>query len=238
MDESRASASVWDRIHDWILDHDNRWSFVGAYLLLAVVLTIALSLFWLVAVVAVHFLFEWMVQRRKHTAKADVLAASLWEIKVDIALVLFALVLALYMDVVLGIAGLSSSARLVHAGAKAARTGSRLLAWERVLRGVLLSLDDLAQLIRAALGRRRKGNNAPEPADGRADLEQRGQSAMAQAVSDWRGPWGAEGWIAFTLGAACLVLIAATPLLTAHTAQSIVSVLAAELHPFPSGGPG
>jgi hypothetical protein len=39
-------------MYAWILQHDDRWSFIALYVSLAVVLSMWISLFWLVALVA------------------------------------------------------------------------------------------------------------------------------------------------------------------------------------------
>ena len=67
-----------------------------------------------------------------------------------LALVLFAFVLALYFEVIAGAAGLGGGVRV------ASQAGARSAAWQRVLRGLLLSLDDVAQVARVA-ARGRKG---------------------------------------------------------------------------------
>jgi hypothetical protein len=136
-------------VRDWIVHHDDSWLFLALYIGLAVVLSIWISLFWLVAVVGVHFAFEWVRQQTLRSGFSNILFEVLWELKLDIALVLFALALSLYMDVVLGIVGLRSAARLAPAAQAGLRSSTRFAAWQRVIRGVLLSVDDAAQVARA-----------------------------------------------------------------------------------------
>lgn len=91
--EAAATAEVvgWRR---WILEHDDSWVFTGLYVGLAVVLSIWISLFWLVAVVAGHVALEWVRQRHYDPEPAGVPARIAWELKLDFGLVLFALALA------------------------------------------------------------------------------------------------------------------------------------------------
>ena len=126
------------RLRRWWIEHDDQLPFTLAYLGLALVLSLAIGLFWLVAVVALHAALEyWALGRQRQGAR---LGRVLWHVKLDIALVLFALCLAVYMDLLFGIAGLAPAAR---AGMQA---GSRFLAWQKGIRGLLLSLDDAALL--------------------------------------------------------------------------------------------
>jgi hypothetical protein len=148
---------------------------------------------------------------------------SLWELKLDVALVLFALALTLYMEMVLGVVGLQGAARL----GGASRATSRAAGWQRTIRGILLSLDDGAQVVRATVMRRRGGTAAAAVA---------GVAADATPRSNW-GSWGERytpgSRIAIGLGVACALLIVAAPWLTHHTAASALAALAADLRPLP-----
>lgn len=200
-------------VMDWIIHHDDSWLFIGCYIGLAVVLSIVISLFWLVVVVGVHFAFEWVRQRTVARNIGGVLARALWELKLDIALVLFALALTAYMNVILGVAGLGGAARLgIQAGARSA-------GWSRVLRGILISLDDAAQVARVAVTR--EAGSDDEPA-----------SPAAATVAPWRR-WTLGDHIGIWLGVICLALIVIAPVLTDHDVASLLSALAADLHPFP-----
>lgn len=176
-------------------------------------LSIWISLFWLVLLVGVHGLLELLRQRTVDPAPLGVASRVAWELKLDLALVLFALVVALYIDLVLGVAGLGGAARVC---AQAAARGG---AWARGIRGVLLSIDDAAQLARAAAGRS-GGAMAPIDAQSR--------------YGGWVGAWGIGGWLSIGLFAISLALILLSPLLTGHTAASAWSQLLAELHPWPT----
>jgi hypothetical protein len=210
-------------VRDWIVHHDDSWLFLVLYIGLAVVLSIWISLFWLVAVVGVHFAFEWVRQQTLRSGFGNILFEVLWELKLDIALVLFALALSLYMDVVLGIVGLRSAARLAPAAQAGLRSSARFAAWQRVIRGILLSVDDAAQVARAVTVNRSDA------------VEGEKTTAVAEAVthSSWRGRWGTGDWISAALGAACILLILLAPSFTEHTFVSAATTLAEELHPLP-----
>lgn len=220
----------------WIISHDNKWLFIIPYIALAVTLSIVISLFWLVAVVAAHFALEWMRQTWALRLSGEpagwrrVLGRTLWELKLDIALVIFALVMALYMDMVMGMAGLGAAARATTMAG--VRAGTRFTVWQQALRGILLSLDDLLQVARVVLQRRQKSDSpaaerAPSPATG---------DVLREAVQDAVAPIAPTrvdyAILAFGCGSAALLLLA--PALTDHDVDSMLTTLGEELHPLPA----
>jgi hypothetical protein len=216
------------RLRQWMIDHDDSWLFIGSYVGLAVVLSIAISLFWLIVVVAVHGLFEWVRQAQSpYRDRCSILVRIGWELKLDIALVLFALVLAVYMDVILGAAGLGGAARL------GLQAGARFTGWQSALRGFLLSVDDAAHIVRAIGGSNR---SCPEPVAGEAESE--GPLAEPRRWGGWtQQRWGVGDWLALSLLAACCLLMLASPWLSPHDLPEIFGLLAEELHPWPTTGP-
>jgi hypothetical protein len=150
-----ASARGMHPLRRWVVEHDDSWLFIVSYVGLAVVLSIAFGLFWLCAVVAVHFGLECVRQAHHTRGRADIAARALWEIKLDIALILFALVIVVYFEFVMGAAGLGGLARM------GAQAGARFAGWQRVIRGLLLTVDDAAQVGRAALPRRQTAGVNP-----------------------------------------------------------------------------
>jgi hypothetical protein len=165
-------------VHRSILFHDDSKLFVFAYVGLAVVLALWLGLFWLATVVGVHLVMEIVKQHAHDPRPLPGLCRSLWELKLDIGLVLAGLVIALYMGLILGAAGLGAAARV---GAQAA---TRVGLWQRALRGVLLTVDDLALIVKA----RSVHNGAP------ADVGPKAAAAQAQARASEAGlsPWSAH----------------------------------------------
>lgn len=197
------------RLRRWWIEHDDQLPFTLAYLGLALVLSLAIGLFWLVAVVALHAALEyWALGRQRQGAR---LGRVLWHVKLDIALVLFALCLAVYMDLLFGIAGLAPAAR---AGMQA---GSRFLAWQKGIRGLLLSLDDAALLARSLAGRKDGDTERTPPA----------------VAPPWRAPWSVGDRISLGLGAGFAALLLAAPWLSGHDATALLQLIGAELHPFP-----
>ncbi|MBI4677132.1 MAG: hypothetical protein HY748_06075 [Elusimicrobia bacterium] len=128
-------------LYRWVLNHDESWLFTVLYAGLSVALSLFISLFWLAVIVAAHGALEWC--RQREISSERVLPRVLWEVKLDLALVAFSLVLAVYLDFMVGIAGLGQAAR---AGG---RIGVRLADWQRILRSSLLSLDDVGRVLAA-----------------------------------------------------------------------------------------
>jgi hypothetical protein len=225
-------------IRRFIIDHDDKWLFTVLYVGAAVLLSIWISLFWLVVVVGVHFAFELVRCRHHQHPWAGAVAVSTWEVKLDLALVAFALALAVYMDVLLGLAGLQGAARVGANAGRAVRGGTRFVVWKRVLRGVLLSVDDAAQVGRAALRSRRKKKHGEDGEDGEdgepVEEDTEPEPASNEPTRDpWRGPWSLADRLTIGFGTLCLLLLVVAPWLTDHDGAAVLSMLGQELHPWP-----
>jgi hypothetical protein len=147
-------------LREWVRTHDERWLFVVLYLGLAVGLSIFVSLFWLVVVAALHFALELFRQRHYRADRRSVVLHALWEVKLDAGLVLLALTLVLYIEVVLGILGVQSAARAAAVSRAGARMGTRAAAWERNLRTFLLTVDEMVRVGHAGYMLRKKRREA------------------------------------------------------------------------------
>ncbi len=147
-------------LREWVRTHDERWLFVVLYLGLAVGLSVFVSLFWLVVVAALHFGLELVRQRHYRANGRSVFLHALWEVKLDVGLVLLALTLVLYIEVVLGILGVQSAARAAAVSRAGARMGTRAAAWERNLRTFLLTVDEMVRIGHAGVMLRRKRREA------------------------------------------------------------------------------
>ncbi len=199
------------RLRRWLLEHDDRLSFTVLYISLALVLSMAISMFWLVAVVAAHGLIEYWTLGKRGPADHR-LGRTLWHIRLDIALVLAALWLGLYIDLLFGMAGLSAAART------GAQASARIVAWQRTIRGVLLSVDEAALAAKAAF-------------NGKSQTAETGP--RREAPLPWREPWRWGDYL--TIGCIILlfVLILLTPVLTDHSVSESIRLLAEDLHPWP-----
>lgn len=206
-----ATSLATGSIKNWIINHDDKKIFVVAYISLAVILSIWLGLFWLCVVVGVHYLFEVVIQVDRKKALHLALANGLWEIKLDIFLIILALLVSVYMEVILGAVGLSSGARTVAAA------GSRFAGWQRLIRVVLLSVDDLAQSIRGFLPRSKKVTRphaigyASEPEETRLLIT--------------------GDYASLTFGAVCIFFLFAAPLFTDHSPNDVFVIVLDDLMP-------
>ena len=201
------------RMRRWLLEHDHRVGFTVTYIGLALVLSMTISMFWLVAVVTAHGVLEYWTLGKAGPGDHR-LGRTLWHIKLDIMLVLAALWLGLYIDLLFGVAGLGAAART------GAQVSTRIVAWQRTIRGVLLSVDEAALAAKAALG-------------GKGDAANLDRAARRQTPLPWRGRWSWGDRL--TIGAAVIfaVMILLTPVLTDHGPMEALHILAEDLHPWP-----
>jgi hypothetical protein len=221
-----APAVAPSALRAWVINHDDSWIFIVLYVGAGVLLSLWLGLFWLAAVVGVHAAFEWVRQTHITPPPRRLPWRVAWEIKLDLALVILALAMAVYLDFVLGLAGLGGASRLgVVAGARVAGRGARALVWMRVLRGFLLTVDDLSNVaVRAVAFVCRRGRCRPVVADAALD-------ASGHPAAPW-SRWCVADHIAIWLGLACLALIAAAPLiLPDESFGSVLGKILEELRP-------
>lgn len=203
-----------DKVKQWILKHDDCKIFIVLYISMAVLLTLLISLFWLVLVVFIHFIFELIRQYYLNKTKIRIVLDALWETKLDIVLILFALCLDVYLDFVFGIAGIGAGARAV------AQTGSRIAIWQQVIRGVIISLDDVVQVIRFTGGKKKISKSIDEAVD--EDKNELPESKITTGDI-----------LSLSFGVLILGLILFAPIITKHSPSDVVNIMLEELHPWP-----
>jgi hypothetical protein len=201
----------------WVRDHDDRLSFVVVYIGGAIILSVWLNLFWVAMLMLGHFGLEIF---RGHLLKAESpLRHALWEVKLDVGLLLFALVVALYSEHVLALLGLGQAARAGQA-ARGLQVAAKFGIVERALRILVLTMDDIARLVQAIIKFRNKGN---------------GQPAQAQhARAPDRSETTSSGWgdiLGLGFAVACLLLILLMPTLTGASAADVGAHVLHELSP-------
>lgn len=205
----------------WVLRHDNCLYFNILYIGLAVVLSIWLGLFWLVAVVSVHAILEFFRQYLMSRKFGFALLESLWELKLDMGLIIFAFWLSVYLDFIFGLAGLSAGARVVaQTGGRVAQAGTRAAAWQRIIRGVFITLDDVGLAFKAL--RRKK------------DKKQQGGNADESGLKlSWAQPYGTGDWFSILFLGVFFVLLFLAPLITGYDYPTVWSMISGEMKPFP-----
>lgn len=118
----------------WIHQHDNRWSFILPYTGLAIILSAFVSLFWLVVLILIHLGIEWLRFRS--------IPRVLPQMHLDLALLVAAVAVEVYLGVLLGAAGVTQTAK------GGARVVARFPIWHRMLKVILIGADDLLNLCR------------------------------------------------------------------------------------------
>lgn len=193
-------------VTDWIAAHDDSKVFAAIYISASLILSLTVSLFWLAACVAVHFLFE-AIAASKNGSKR-VLRSALWGTKFDISLVLFSLWLAVYLDTIFGMVGLGVAAKT------AAQTAVRFGAWQKIVRIFLLSADDIVMVIKGFFGGRK---SAGKP----VKLSQPSSSVTLGDI------------LAIGLGVLSVILVLSAPILIETPWGTVKSILLNEMHPWP-----
>lgn len=204
---------------DWIREHDDRLSFVILYIGGAIILSIWLNLFWVIVLMLVHFALE-IVRGHLLEARRPLLHA-IWEVKLDIALVLFALVVALYAEHVLAVLGLGQAARAGQAATRGIQFANRFAVIERALRVIVLTMDDVARLFQAAI-KFRSRKTAPEP------------QLAAVPGGEVTEPQGLQTGdvVTLTFGALCLALILLMPTLVGTEPDEVGRMILEEVSPY------
>jgi hypothetical protein len=191
----------------WVRDHDDRLSFVLLYIGGAIILSIWLNLFWVAMLMLGHFGLEIF---RGHLLKAErPLRHALWEVKLDVGLLLFALVVALYSEHVLALLGLGQAARAGQA-ARGLQVAAKFGIVERALRILVLTMDDMARLVQAIIKFRKRGTEPPAASASivTADPAETAFAKMGDVLS-----------LAFAV--VCLLLILLVPSFTGASAADV-----------------
>ncbi len=232
-------------VREWVLHHDERLSFAAAYVALAVSLSLFVSLFWLLVLVAIHLVLEWLKKRyRGYEGRGHAAIWTVWDVKLDLALALLAFVLAAYSGVTFGVAGAQSAGR---AGILASRLGpiTRGFAAARVVlfrlwfaaRIIIIRKADMARA--AAHGKLAEQQAAAEAGeDAAAKLAQSTANdglGPIPGVPPWRTPWSRSDWAGVIFVLLNIVLLLAAPLITDQTVAGMLENFREQLHPWPQG---
>jgi hypothetical protein len=199
----------------WVEEHDDRNSFVFLYLALSVVLSFAAGLFWLIALVAVHTGFE--LYRHRDLAPGRRVSQALFGIKLDVTLVLLALALALYIDVLFAVLGLRA---LPRAGAMAGQASSRVPSLRRIVRTALMLADEVVRISAYFVTAR-----------GIAATASHGRAGAGETRSPWAAPWSLGTTVVVALGLAALFLLVGAPWLSGNGWEGTMEILRHELNP-------
>jgi uncharacterized membrane protein len=208
------AAAMAEPIGQWCDDHDERNSFVFSYILLSVVLSLLAGLFWLGVLVGVHFALE--LYRNRSLAVRSRLAHATFGIKLDVTLVLLALALSLYADLLFAALGLRAVPR---AGSAVGRFSGRIPSLRRIMRAALLVTDEVVRV--AAFFAASRGIAAGSK-----------RAAVWRPHSPWAERWSMGTRLVMALGTIALFLLIAAPWLSGNGVQETLNILGHELSPF------
>ena len=203
------SNSTFNHIKRWVHEHDERLSFTLLYFGGAVLLGIFMNLFWVTALMALHFAIEipGNIMRRVEAPVRD----ALWHIKFDIGLILFSLVIAVYMSKILAVLGITQAVRATRA-VEGVRALSRAKVIEGAIRAFMMSIDDIIGMI-ARIHRGRKGLKKP-----------------SKIPAAWRNP-DAGDWCSLGFSLVQIILLLLAPVLTDHDILDIAHIIVVEMTP-------
>ncbi len=229
---------------NWLIEHDNKILFVSLYAGLSLVLTLCLGLFWLILIVFIHFVFEIIKYRYNNSDWRYIVLNSIWETKLDFGLVLLALIISIYLDEILGMAGLGAAART---GTQCASRGVRFLSYQRIIRAIVLSLDEMAIAIKAIWCRQKQRKQSRRVRlDGhskqnlqmlQSEIEQAsfsGSDCIMKTQTPWTGKWSFGDYFGIIMLLVCFFLIIGAPLILENYTNwyALFGSIIKELHPF------
>ncbi len=211
----------------WIKDHDERMSFILVYVGAAIVLSVYANLFWVIMLMLGHYGLE--IWRHSVLEDKRPLLSALWHVKLDIALILFALVIALYAELVIAALGLGQAARAGQA-VRGAQILTRFAIIERGLRIFFLTIDDIARisLIVWKVFKGKDGKTGQTMESARAQLKEEEERIYPEAES---GKLSKGDIFSLSFGGLCLTLILAAPWITGLGVYETTITLMNELKP-------
>lgn len=264
MNEPDAGAKLTDSgpladlgpVRTWIVRHDRSLVFATLYITLAIGLSVFVSYFWLLAVVAVHILLEWLKKGYLgYRPGAHRTAWTLWDTKYDIALVFLAFTLLSYTGIHAGVAGAQSASRVGLLGGRisalAARAGALFARMGRFLRFGsafrMLGVKAVDVFFSARVFLFRKADMARAASDETYLEERNGAAATLEAeerASDaelasipehlpWQRRLGGGAWFALIVITVNITAVLLSPVFTDHTYVTLFQSLGAKLHPWP-----
>lgn len=228
-------------VQRWVVLHDRSVIFALSYVSLTIILSIFISYFWLLALVGLHLVLEWMKKGYLGYKSFWHRAAwTIWDTKFDIALIFLALTLLSYTGVGAGVAGAQSATRVGLMSGRLAGILARFARLGVVLRAMGIRVVDLFFSARVILFRKADMARASKQ---EAYLQQNptadGQTNPTDPAAGipehlpWQRALGGYGWFAVILVVVNTVAVLFAPVVTDHTYTSLMETLATKFHPWP-----
>ncbi len=229
-------------VRTWILHHDRSLLFAVFYIGLTILLSVFISYFWLLAVVGVHVVLEWL--KKGYLGYRPGLhrtAWTLWDTKFDLALVFLAFTLLSYTGIHAGVAGAQSASRVgLLGGRMAALSGrmapimARLARLGALLRPLGIKAVDLFFSARVFLFRKADMARAKAHEGYLTPTSEIEEEMSIPAHLPWQRGLTGGAWFALIVIGFNLVAVLVSPLITDHSYVSLLQSLGAKLHPWPS----
>jgi hypothetical protein len=161
---------------------------------------------------------------------ATPLLTSLWEIKLDIGLFMFAIVIILYSDSVMAALGLGQAARATQA-IRGAQVVTRFGIIEKSLRVILLTMDDF---LKFALAIKRGVSNSKQSMELATEQVVQHEAPESTKEETCATPWKnikTGDYITLFFAISCLTLIFLSPSLTHTPSVEVIQNIFQELSP-------
>ncbi len=243
-------------VRTWIVRHDRSLVFATLYITLTIVLSVFISYFWLLAVVALHILLEWLKKGYLgYRPGAHRTAWTLWDTKFDIALVFLALTLLSYTGINAGVAGAQSASRAGVLGARVSAMAGRASAlFARMGRFLrlgsafrMLGIKAVDVFFSARVFLFRKADMARAASDetylearggveGALETEEQAIDAELASIPEhlpWQRRLGGGAWFVLIVITVNITAVLVSPWLTDHTYLTLFQSLGTKLHPWP-----
>lgn len=208
---------------DWVREHDDRWSFVVLYVGGAILLSVFTNLFWVAMLMGCNFMLK--VYRNRLVGKPHPVLSSLWQIKLDLTLIVFSLTLSLYSGQFMAALGLSQAARAGQA-VRGLQMATRFGLIERALKVFFMTVDDFARLIGAIA----KAVRSKKAVQVNITPEMLPEPEADEPDRPWE-KWGRGDVFTFLFGGICVTLLLLAPALTGLDPAVVVAHIVTELSP-------
>lgn len=212
-------------IQNWVKEHDDRWSFILLYVGGSVILSVFLNLFWVIMLMGANLTLK--IARNLLIDLPMPLFHALWQIKLDLGLILLSLLFTIYVDQIFAALGLAQVSRAGQV-ARGAQLATRAGAIQRGIRILMMTMDDMTRIARILIKSLFGGAGKPLTVTGH-ELEDT-FAADAGDVAPWRNP--AKGDVfSLCFAGICILMIALSPMLTHKTPSDIGTQLAVAVSP-------
>lgn len=208
-----------NKVHKWIIDHDDQLSFVLLYVGGAVLLSVFMNLFWVAMLMLAHLILE--IWRHVVMQSRLPVLQALWCVKLDISILVFALVISLYSEHIFAMLGLGQAARAGETVSRGARVLTRFSIIERGLKVFFMTVDDMGRVVHMLI-RRISMKRAMKAV--KKDVEEEHEGGMDDGIT--------KGDIfSLCFGVFCIIMILVSPYTVTGSYRATFERIIQELQP-------